>query len=65
MYHLTHLYDKQDCVQRISIEAIEEPESAAGELKRNFTPEVSDLVRTVMPNTRIKTLKNPAEALNL
>ena len=41
MYYLPHLYDKQDCVQRINKEEIEEFDSVIGELPSNFTPEFS------------------------
>ena len=41
MYYLPHLYDKQDRVQRINKEEIEEFDSVIGELPSNFTPEFS------------------------
>ena len=50
MYYLPHLYDKQDCVQRINKEEIEEFDSAIGELPGDFTPDFSDFARTVIPN---------------
>ena len=65
MYHLPHLYDKQDCVQRINKEETEEFDSVVGELPSDFTPKFSDFERTVMHNNGIKTLKKPSEALNL
>ena len=64
MYHLPHFYDKQDRVQRINKEEIEEFDSVIGELPNDFTPEFSDFARTVIPNNGIKTPKNPSEALN-
>ena len=48
MYHLPHLYDKQDCVQRINKEETEEFNSVVGELVSDFTPEFSDFARTVL-----------------
>ena len=65
MYYLPHLYDKQDCVERINKEEIEEFNSVIGELPSNFTPKFSALARSVIPNNGIKTPKNPSEALNL
>ena len=65
MCHLPHLYDKEDCVQRINKEETEEFDSVVGELPSYFTPEFSDFARTVIPNDGIKTPKNPSEALNL
>ena len=65
MYHLPHLYDKQDCVQRINKEETEEFDSVVGEFPSDFTPKFSDFERTVMHNNGIKTLKKPSEALNL
>ena len=65
MYYLPHLYDKQDCVQRIKKEEIEEFDSVIGELPSDFTPEFSAFARTVIPNNGIKIPKNPSEALNL
>ena len=65
MYYLPHLYDKQDCVQRINKEEIEEFDSVIGELPSDFTPEFSAFARTVIPNNGIKIPKNPSEALNL
>ena len=65
MYHLPHLYDKQDCVQKINKEEIEEFDSVTGELLSDFTPEISAFARTVIPNNGIKTPRNPSEALNL
>ena len=65
MYHLPHLYDKQDCVQRINKEETEEFDSVVGELSSDFTPEFSGFAKTVIHNNGIKTLKNPSEALNL
>ena len=50
MYYLPHLYDKQDCVQRINKEEIEEFDSAIGELPGDFTPDFSAFARTVIPN---------------
>ena len=64
MYHLPHLYNKQDCLERINKEEIEEFDSV-GELPSNFTLKFSDFVRTVVPNNRIKTPKNSPEALKL
>ena len=57
MYHLLYLNDKQDCVQRINKEEIEEFDSAVGELSSDFTPEFSIFARAVIPNNGIKTLK--------
>ena len=65
MYHLPHLYDKQDCVQKINKEEIEEFDSVIGELPSDFTPEFSAFARTVVPNNGIKTPRNSSEALNL
>ena len=65
MYYLPHLYDKQDCVQRINKEEIEEFDSVIGELPSDFTTEFSAFARTVIPNNGIKIPKNPSEALNL
>ena len=65
MYHLPQLYDKQDCLQRINKEETEEFDSVVGELPSDFTPELSDFARTVIPNNGIKIPKNPFEALNL
>ena len=65
MYHLPHLYDKQDCIQSINKEEIEEFNSVVGELPSDFTPEISDFARIAIPNNEIKTSKNPSEALNL
>ena len=65
MYHLPHLYDKQDYMQRINKEEIEEFESVIGELPSDFMLEFSAFARTVIPNNRIKTPKNPSAALNL
>ena len=64
MYHLPHLYDKQDCIQSINKEENEEFDSVVGELPSDFTPEISDFARIAIPNNGIKTSKNP-EALNL
>ena len=52
-------------MQRINKEETEEFDSVIGELSRNFTPEFSAFARAVIPNNRIKTPKNPSEALNL
>ena len=65
MYYLPHLYDKQDCVQRINKEEIEEFDSVIGALPSNFMSEFSAFARTVIPNNGIKIPKNPSEALNL
>ena len=65
MYYLSHLYDKQDCVQMINKEEIEEFDSVIGELPSDFTPEFLAFARTVIPNNGIKIPKNPSEALNL
>ena len=65
MYHLPHLYDKQDCIQSINKEEIEEFNSVVGELPSDFPPEISDFARIAIPNNGIKTSKNPSEALNL
>ena len=65
MYHLPHLYDKQDCIQSINKEENEEFDSVFGELPSDFTPEISDFARIAIPNNGIKTSKNPSEALNL
>ena len=65
MYYLSHLYDKQECVQRINKEENEEFDSAIGELPSNFMHEFSASTRTVIPNNEMKTPKNPSEALNL
>ena len=64
MYHLPHLYHKQDCVQRVHKEEIEEFHSVVGELPSDFTPDFSDFAKTVIPNNGIKTPKNSSEALN-
>ena len=64
MHHLPHLYYKQDCVQSINKEEIEEFDSVVGELPSDFTPEISNFARIAIPNNGIKT-KNPSEALNL
>ena len=50
MYYLPHLYDKQDCVQRIKKEEIEEFDSVIGELRSDFIPKFSAFTRTVIPN---------------
>ena len=52
-------------MQRINKEEIEEFDSVIDELPSDFTPEFSAFVRTVIPGNRIKTPKNPSEALNL
>ena len=65
MYYLPHLYDKQDCVQRINKEEIEEFDSVIGELPSDFTPEYSAFARTGIPNNGMKIPKNPSDALNL
>ena len=65
MYHLLHLYDQQECVQRINKEEIEEFDSVIGELPSDFTLEFSAFARTVIPNNGIKTPKNRSEAVNL
>ena len=65
MYHLPHLYDKQDCMQNINKEELEEFDSVIGELPSDFTPEFSAFARTVIPNNGIKTPRNPSEALKL
>ena len=65
MYYLPHLYDKQDCVQRINKEEIEEFNSVISELPSNFTSEFSAFARTVIPNNGTKIPKNSSEALNL
>ena len=65
IYHLPHLYDKQDCVQKINKEEIGEFDSVIGELPSDFTPEVSAFARTVIPNDGIKTPRSPSEALDL
>ena len=49
MYHLPHLYDKQDCLHRINKEEIEDFDSVIGELPSNFTPEFLDFARIVIP----------------
>ena len=49
MHHLPHFCDKQDCVQMINIEKIEEFESIVAELAGNLTPKFSDFVRSVIP----------------
>ena len=59
MYHLPHLYDKQDCVQRINKEETEEFDSVV------CCDSVLDFSRTIIPNNGIITPKNPSEALNL
>ena len=59
MYYLPHLYDKQDCVQKINKEKIGEFDSVIGELPSHFTPEVSAFPRTVyliMEEKRQRTL---------
>ena len=65
MYYLPHLYDKQDCVQRINKEEIDEFVSFVSELQRDFTPEFTDFGRTAIFSNGIKTPKNSSEALNL
>ena len=65
MYYLPHQHDKQDCVQSINKEEIQEFDSVIGELPSDFTPEFSALARTVIPNNGIKIPKNPSETLNL
>ena len=65
MYYLPHLYDKQDCVQRINKEETEEFDSVIAELPSDFTSKVSTFARTVIPNNGIKPPKNPSEAQNL
>ena len=65
MHHLPHLYYKQDCVQSINKEEIEEFDSVVGELPSDFTPEISNFARIAIPNNGIKTSKNPSEAPNL
>ena len=65
MYYLPHLYDKQDCVQRINKEQIEEFDSVIAELPSDFMSEVSALARTAIPNNGTKPPKNPSEAQNL
>ena len=65
MYYLPHLCDKQDCVQKINKEEIEEFDSVIAELPSNFTPEFSDFARTVIPNNEMKRPKNPSEELSL
>ena len=65
MYHLPHLYDKQDCMQRINKEEIEEFNSVIGELPSNFTPEFSEIARAIIPSNSIKTPKTPSKALKL
>ena len=49
MYHLPHLYDKQDCLHRINKEEIEDFDFIIGELPSDFTPEFLDFVRIVIP----------------
>ena len=65
MYYLPHLYDKQDFVQRINKEEIEEFDSVIGELPSDFTIEFSAFARTVIPKNGIKIPKKSSEALNL
>ena len=65
LYHLPHLHDKQDCVQKINKEEIEEFNSVFVELPIDCTPEFSYFGRTVIPKNGIKTPMNLSEALNL
>ena len=65
MYHLPHLYDKQDCVQKINKEEIEEFDYVIGELPSDVTPKFSAFAKTVIPNNGIKTTRILSEALNL
>ena len=65
LYDLPHLHDKQDCVQKINKEEIEEFNSVFGELPIDCTHEFLYFARTVIPNSGIKTPMNPSEALNL
>ena len=65
MYHLPYLYDKQDRVQSIKIEEVEEFHSVFGELPSGFRPKFQDFVRTFMHNNVIKTSKSLPEALKL
>ena len=63
MYHLPHLYDKQDCVKMINREEIEEFYSAVGELP--IHAQFFRFCENFIPKNGIKTPKNHSEALKL
>ena len=65
MYHLPHLFEKADGLQRVDVKEMEEFDPIVGELPLDFSNEFSEFVIEVLPENEMKTPGTATEALHL